>query len=49
MLLVPQALLGLAQLDLQFFEILAAEVLQLYALEMLADPLVRIEIGSVAG
>ena len=48
MLLVPQALLGFAQLDLQLAEALAAKVLQLHALEVFPDSLVGIEIGCVA-
>src|SRR5215218_8065790 len=46
---VSQALFGLAQLYPQLREALAAEVLQLNTLEVLPDPLVRVEIRSVAG
>src|SRR5215212_1124140 len=46
---VSQTLFGLAQLDLQLREALAAEVLQLHILQMLPDPLLGVEIGRVAG
>jgi hypothetical protein len=39
---VPQALFGLAQLDLQLRQAPAAEVLQLHALEVLPDPLLGV-------
>ncbi len=45
---MSQALLGLAQLDPQLREALAAEVLQLHTLQVLPDSFVGIEIRSVA-
>jgi hypothetical protein len=46
--LVPQTLFGLAKLPPEFQQTLAADVLQLNAFEVLPDPFVGVEIGSVA-
>ncbi|MDP9475278.1 MAG: hypothetical protein M3R38_06215, partial [Actinomycetota bacterium] len=47
---MSEALFGLAELDSQLREALAAQVLQLHALvEVLPDPLVGVELRSVAG
>ena len=47
--LVAQALFGAAQLQVEFGQVAAAAVLELDALEQVPDPLVRIEVGRVAG
>ena len=47
MSLVPQTLFGLAKLPPEFQQTLAADVLQLNAFEVLPDPFVGVEIGSV--
>ena len=47
--LVSQPLFSLAQFDPQLGKALAAELLQLNTLEVLVDPFVGIEVGSVAG
>jgi hypothetical protein len=46
---MPQTLLGLAQLSPQLQEALAADILEFYVLQMLPDPLVGVEIRSIAG
>src|SRR5919112_5909576 len=47
--LVPQALLGFAQLSPQLAEAPATHVFQLHVLQVLPNPLIGVQLGSVAG
>src|SRR5256885_10757513 len=48
-LFVPQAFFCLNELSLQLIQIGAADIAQLHSLEVIPNPLIRVEIRGVAG
>jgi len=49
MLLVPQPLFGFAQLDAELRQIATADVLEFHPLEVVPDPLIRVQLRCIAG